>query len=119
MPCEHGAVRENTVMRLRCCDVTPSRHQIGAPTSKRASFGLRHQICARRQRSPADSIDPYMFSLAPLLVHSDHLSPTARGALKAAVGAAPEQQRTLLESAARILHSETNLDCSDVRELVG
>lgn len=57
------------------------------------------------------------FTMAPLLIHSEQVPARARAALKAAFddGLSP----AMLESAARILHSETNLDCRDVRELVG
>ena len=52
------------------------------------------------------------FSVAPLLLHSDHVPLTARHA--------PVEDRTpYLESAARILHSELDLNCVDARELVG
>jgi hypothetical protein len=57
------------------------------------------------------------FSLAPLLIHSEAIPARARDALKAAYDAG--QPTPLLESAARVLYSETDLDCRDVRELVG
>jgi hypothetical protein len=59
------------------------------------------------------------FSIAPLLVYGDLVPADARALLRDAM-AAPEPARTpLLESAARILHRETALDCADARELVG
>jgi hypothetical protein len=59
------------------------------------------------------------FSLAPLLLHGDDVPVIARRALRDAYDA-PLEERTLhLESAARILHRELDLDCSDARELVG
>jgi len=59
------------------------------------------------------------FSIAPLLVHSYAVPAKARDALLAANLAPLEQRKTQLESAARVLHQETGLDCGDVRELVG
>ncbi|MBX3206775.1 MAG: hypothetical protein KF764_17020 [Labilithrix sp.] len=59
------------------------------------------------------------FSLAPLLIHSEAVSPGARSALRAALAAGDDQRTAMLSSAAHILHSETGLECSDVRELVG
>lgn len=59
------------------------------------------------------------FSIAPLLMHSAAMPIKARDALRAASMAPLEQRRTQLESAARVLHQETGLDCGDVRELVG
>ena len=59
------------------------------------------------------------FSLTPLLLHSEHVPVTARHALRAAHDAPLEERRQHLESAARILHRELDLDCSDARELVG
>ncbi|MEI9942574.1 MAG: hypothetical protein WDO69_35620 [Pseudomonadota bacterium] len=59
------------------------------------------------------------FSLAPLLIHSDSVPVKAREALRA-VNAAPEEQRdSALYSAARVLYSETSIDCGDALELVG
>lgn len=49
------------------------------------------------------------FSLAPLLVHSDAVPLLARQALRDG----------RLEDAAHILYDETELECSDIRELVG
>ncbi len=59
------------------------------------------------------------FSLAPLLVHSDAVPVLARQALRAASSAAPDLRDVLLEEAARVLYDETELECRDVRELVG
>ena len=59
------------------------------------------------------------FSLAPLLVHSDAVPVLARQALRAASDAPPDVRDVLLEEAARVLYDETDLECSDVRELVG
>jgi len=60
-----------------------------------------------------------MFSLAPLLVHSEAVPPAAREALRAAIVASPDRRDAELESAARILYTDTELDCRDARELVG
>ncbi len=59
------------------------------------------------------------FSLAPLLVHNDAVPLLAREALRAAHAALPEEREEMLEEAARVLFRETDLDCVDVRELVG
>ena len=61
-----------------------------------------------------------MMPVALLLIHGTLVPEPAREALKAAYEAtSTEERRALLESAARVLHRETNLDCVDVRELVG
>jgi len=61
-----------------------------------------------------------MFTMASLLRHSENVPAAARDALVAAHdGVAPEQRLELLESAARILHFEAGVECSDARELVG
>jgi hypothetical protein len=59
------------------------------------------------------------FSIAPLLLHSDSVPADARSALQAAYAAPLEERGPHLEAAARILHRELALDCSDARELVG
>jgi arginase family enzyme len=59
------------------------------------------------------------FSVAPLLLHSEHVPLTARHALRAAYEAPVEERISHLESAARILYCELDLDCVDARELVG
>jgi hypothetical protein len=58
-------------------------------------------------------------SLAPLLIHSEQVSAGVRAAIRSAYEAPPARRSAGLESAARMLHRETGLDCSDVRELVG
>ncbi|HEX4512719.1 MAG TPA: hypothetical protein VH054_04260 [Polyangiaceae bacterium] len=59
------------------------------------------------------------FSLAPLLVHHEGVSEIARVALRSATLAPPESRGEALEHAARVLYEETDLECRDVRELVG
>jgi hypothetical protein len=59
------------------------------------------------------------FSMAPVLIYSESVPPAARSALKSAYEASPGDRRERLESAARILYAETDLDCQDARELVG
>lgn len=59
------------------------------------------------------------FSVTPLLLHSDHVPLTARRALRAAHAAPGEERTRHLESAAKILHRDLDLDCRDARELVG
>jgi len=60
-----------------------------------------------------------MMSMAPLLMHSDHVPASARQALRQASSAPPEHRFALLMSAAHILHAETGISCEDVKELVG
>jgi hypothetical protein len=57
-------------------------------------------------------------TMASILMHDDLVPEGARAAIRAAYAAPPEQRAEMLESAARILYDETELDCSDVRELV-
>lgn len=59
------------------------------------------------------------FSVAPLLLHLDGVPEDARNALKAAYASPPEERQELFETAARILHRDTELDREDARELVG
>jgi len=59
------------------------------------------------------------FSLAPLLVHSDSVPLVAREALRAANAAPAEYRRSALATAARVLYTETALDCDDALEIVG
>jgi len=59
------------------------------------------------------------FSLAPLLIHSESIPAKAREALRAATSAPIEHRASALESAARVLYTETALDCRDAREIVG
>ncbi len=59
------------------------------------------------------------FTMAPLLIHSDHVPASARSELRAALEATEEERYEHLSSAARILYRETGLDCADARELVG
>jgi hypothetical protein len=58
------------------------------------------------------------FRMASLLLHSEHLPTAARDALRAAQHGGRERRLELLESAARILHQETGVECPDARELV-
>ena len=59
------------------------------------------------------------FSLAPLLIHSEAVPIKAREALRAVSTAPAEQRKSALHRAARVLHSETSIDCGDAMELVG
>ena len=59
------------------------------------------------------------FSLAPLLIHSESVPIKAREALRAVNTAPLEHQRSALHSAAKVLYSETSIDCGDAMELVG
>jgi len=58
-------------------------------------------------------------SMAPLLMHSEHVPAVARAAIRAAYAAPPARRCAELESAARMLHRETGLAYDDVRELIG
>jgi hypothetical protein len=58
-------------------------------------------------------------SIAPLLMHGELVPVEARDAIRAAYEARPEHRARSLESAARVLHRATGLECRDVRELVG
>ncbi len=59
------------------------------------------------------------FSLAPLLIHSESVPVKAREALRAVCAAPAEKRNSALHSAARVLYSETSIDCGDALELVG
>ena len=60
-----------------------------------------------------------MLSLTPLLLHSEAVPDEARSALRAASEAPPERREAELKAAARALAQGTDLECRDVRELVG
>ena len=59
------------------------------------------------------------FSVAPLLLVSESIPAGARRALRSAYEAPPDERVPHLERAARLLHRELGLDCTDARELVG
>jgi hypothetical protein len=59
------------------------------------------------------------FSVARLLVDSESTPLVARRALRTAFEAPPDERVPYLETAARALHRELDLDCRDARELVG
>ena len=59
------------------------------------------------------------FSLTPLLIHSESVPVKAREALRAVSTAPVDQRRSALHSAAKVLYSETSIDCGDALELVG
>jgi hypothetical protein len=60
-----------------------------------------------------------MLSLTPILLHSEAVPDEARNALRAASEAPPERRHAELKTAARALAQGTDLECRDVRELVG
>lgn len=60
-----------------------------------------------------------MMSMAPILMHSEHVPATAREVLREASAAEPSSREALLTTAAKILYAETGLPCEDVLELVG
>lgn len=57
-------------------------------------------------------------TMSTLLMHDERVPIEARHALIAAHAAPPAERAELLESAARILYDDTELDCEDVLELV-
>lgn len=59
------------------------------------------------------------FSITPLLLHSESVPASARAALRAAFDSPLEERGLHLESAARILSQELDLECGDAMELVG
>lgn len=59
------------------------------------------------------------FSMGPLLIHSADVPAEVREVLQTAYAAEPEAQRELLAQAATLLYHATDLECADVRELVG
>jgi hypothetical protein len=59
------------------------------------------------------------FSISRLLLDSESVPAAARRALRTAFGSPPEERVPHLETAARVLHRELDLDCRDARELVG
>jgi hypothetical protein len=60
-----------------------------------------------------------MLSLAPILMHSDAVPSEVRSALRSASNGPPEHRKAELKLAARTLYQVTDLDCADVRELLG
>jgi len=60
-----------------------------------------------------------MLSLAPMLMHSEAVPAEVRSALRAASEASPDRRKTELKLAAQTLYQVTDLDCTDVRELLG
>jgi hypothetical protein len=59
------------------------------------------------------------FSILPLLVHSSAVPQGAKNALLAAQASPPAERIRALKSAARVLHSETGLECREVLDMVG
>jgi hypothetical protein len=68
--------------------------------------------------SEAKGSDPG-FSMLPLIVHSSAVSEGTRSALLAAQASSAEKRARALQSAARLLHAETGLECRDVLEIIG
>jgi|HubBroStandDraft_1064217.scaffolds.fasta_scaffold1578228_1 hypothetical protein len=58
-------------------------------------------------------------SMAPLLMHNEQVPAEAREAIRAAYEGPSESRVATLESAARLIHQATGLECSDALELVG
>ena len=59
------------------------------------------------------------FSLAALLIHSDSVPTEARDAIRVAHDKPLEDRAEALESAARLLYRDTDLDCDETRDLLG
>lgn len=60
-----------------------------------------------------------MLSMAPLLMHSSDVPAPVREALIAAYAGDPDERDERLVFAARMMARETELECADVRELLG
>lgn len=58
-------------------------------------------------------------NIAALLIHDETVPREVRDALRTASVAAPADRDLALTRAARILYDATDLDCRDVRDLVG
>jgi hypothetical protein len=57
--------------------------------------------------------------MGPLLIHSADLPVEVRDALQTAYAAEPADQPELLAQAANLLYNATDLECADVKELIG
>jgi hypothetical protein len=71
-------------------------------------------LCIEREKEPLMA-----WSVASLLIHNADVPQSAREALRAASVESPERRGQALAVAARALYRETDLECADVRELVG
>jgi hypothetical protein len=60
-----------------------------------------------------------MLSLTSILIHSEAVPEEAKTALRAAHEAPPSGREEQLEQAARTLYHSTDLECGEVRDLVG
>lgn len=60
-----------------------------------------------------------MLSLTSILIHSEAVPEEAKSALRAAHEAPPGGRKEQLEHAARTLYQSTDLECGEVRDLVG
>jgi len=85
----------------------------------RGHAALTYPIIRQRPREIVITVWPMTFSLMPLLLHSLDLPANVREALQAAHASEPEERDDRLVAAARLMHRETQLECADVRELVG
>lgn len=59
-----------------------------------------------------------MMTMALLLVHSVAVPEDARAAVKAAYDAPVSDRQAMLETAAKVLHRSTELECHEARELL-
>jgi hypothetical protein len=57
--------------------------------------------------------------MARLLIHDEDVPAAAREALRAAIDGPAERWTEALESAARVLFAATDLECGEVRDLMG
>ena len=76
-------------------------------------------IATRNAVSTQRIAEVMSMSMASLLMHSEQVPGEVRDAIRAAYEIPVDQRGAGLQSAARILHRETGLECRDVRELVG
>jgi hypothetical protein len=60
-----------------------------------------------------------MLSMAPILMYSDAVPLEARAALQAAQAGPPDRRAAELETAAKAIFRATELECGEVRDLVG
>ena len=58
-------------------------------------------------------------SIAALLIHHEAVPAEARAALKVASFGPHERREAALASAASVIYRETDLDCNEVRDLIG
>jgi hypothetical protein len=65
------------------------------------------------------SVNATSLNIAPILIHTEDVPAAARIAIRAAYAGPLERRTAWLESAARTLHRETDLDCMEAADVVG